>query len=171
MPVSTKPKRKPADSQSLDCDLPDEWDNCSELTALSDLNDSFDSDSISYDSDAESILTSLSELEEEIQRPRHKPKIIDKLPIATTEELGTFVPLEQNILPTRNSGLAGFMEGQRKCFCSEDTITADISLSCRAESRCINRVMNVECPPMECGAGETCGNQRYERLNQRHGYK
>jgi hypothetical protein len=137
----------------------DEWETLSDLTSLSGLSDR--EDDLSYDSDAESVLTSLSELEEDLARKPHQPKLISRLPIATSAELDDFEPLPSNVLPTRNSGLAGFMEGKRRCFCADGSRLLDNpKLACREASRCINRSMNVECPPMECGAGESCGNQR-----------
>jgi hypothetical protein len=139
----------------------DDWDALSDLTSLSGLSDSEDQLLMDDDSDAESVLTTLSELEEEISRKPYQPKLIGRLPIATPEELNYFEPLANNVLPTRNSGLAGFMEGQRRCFCGDGSrLLDDPKLACREASRCINRFMNVECPPMECGAGESCGNQR-----------
>ena len=141
----------------------DEWETLSDLTSLSGLSDSEDRLSpMDDDSDAESVLTTLSELEEEFNRKPSQPRLIGNFPIATPAELNYFEPLSKNVLPTRNSGLAGFMEGQRRCFCADGSKSLDNpKLACREASRCINRFMNVECPPMECGAGETCGNQRW----------
>jgi hypothetical protein len=139
----------------------DNWETCSELTSLSELEGSDDQLSDLDDSDVESILTSLSELEEESARQPRQPKLIGNLPIATPQELKYFESLTSNILPTKNSALAVFMEGKRKCLCLDGSSSLDDpKMACREASRCINRFMNVECPPMECGAGESCDNQR-----------
>lgn len=81
----------------------------------------------------------------------------------TEEALKTFQPIEKCWYQNKSLGSSGQTE-YMTCDCTEqwDSVKGQNS-ACGEDSECINRATSVECVDDDCGCGDGCQNQRFQR--------
>lgn len=87
----------------------------------------------------------------------------DDLPDRTAEVASQFEVLRENwyISRLRNACLA--QDDVMACDCSPEIDGQGANHACGPDSQCINRFTNIECTNEDCGCGEDCRNQRFQR--------
>ncbi|TID30003.1 hypothetical protein CANINC_001372 [Pichia inconspicua] len=80
----------------------------------------------------------------------------------TEEVRKQFVELKENQYIGRLKHVYSASNEFMTCDCTEE-IEDGINVACGPESDCINRLTNIECVDGQCGCGDDCLNQRFQR--------
>lgn len=80
----------------------------------------------------------------------------------TEEVRNQFVELKENQYISRLKNVYSASNEFMTCDCTEE-IEDGINVACGPESDCINRLTNIECVDGQCGCGDDCLNQRFQR--------
>jgi histone-lysine N-methyltransferase SETD2 len=80
----------------------------------------------------------------------------------TEEVKKQFVVLEENQYISRLKNVYSASNEFMTCDCTQE-IEDGINIACGPFSDCINRLTNIECADDQCGCGDLCMNQRFQR--------
>ena len=80
----------------------------------------------------------------------------------TDEVKAQFVVLSENQYINRLKNVYSASNEFMTCDCEEDIVDG-LNISCGSDSDCINRLTNIECVDDQCGCGDYCLNQRFQR--------
>lgn len=80
----------------------------------------------------------------------------------TQEVKRQFVVLEENQYINRLKKVFSAANEFMTCDCTEE-LENGVNFACGPESDCINRLTNIECVNGQCGCGDSCRNQRFQR--------
>ncbi|KAK6465433.1 hypothetical protein DFJ63DRAFT_292236 [Scheffersomyces coipomensis] len=91
------------------------------------------------------------------------PQLFLDEPDKTEEATSKFVVLSECTYTNKNVGSSGQHE-YMTCDCEEHwDPESQSNLACGDDSNCINRFTSVECVNGQCGCGENCQNQRFQK--------